>query len=211
MKSNMNTILKRSYLWIILFGSLIGLNETLIGSINMPYRSVVLSAITLTILSFARSYFPKAGTSIIIMLIAVLFKVNTVGFNACSSTFFLCGPTALILLGIGFEIFSFIFLTQKTFKYSSYLYTCVFTSIFAFSLFAIMNTFILKSWDTSRLVQYIFIKGFLTAIVSSAITILSLFIAKSYKNDKLLRINPYVINGILGLLIISLWVFGTIS
>jgi hypothetical protein len=74
-----------------------------------------------------------------------------------------------------------------------------------------MNTFVLKSWDTSRFVQYIFIKGFLTAFVSGAITILGLFMAKYYKNDKLSRINPYVINGILGLLIISLWAFGTFS
>ena len=52
-------LFKRNYLWILLFGSLIGLNETLIGSINMPYRSVVLSTITLSLLSLARSYFPK--------------------------------------------------------------------------------------------------------------------------------------------------------
>lgn len=207
----MKSFIKNSFLWILLFGSLAGLNETLIGSMNMPYRSVVLSTITLSILIFARSYFPKTGTSILIMIIAIVFKANTIGFNSCSSAFFLCGPTALLLLGIGFEIFSYLFKEHKISNYSKLIFICIFTSFFAFSFFAIMNTYILHSWDTNRLIQYIFIKGTITAIISSIVSIFGFYVIKSSKNRKLIKFNPLVINGLIGFIIIVLWLFGSIS
>ncbi|MFZ4398647.1 MAG: hypothetical protein ACOYO1_01335 [Bacteroidales bacterium] len=207
----MITFFKRNYLWILLIGSLVGMNETITGSMNFPYRSVVLSAITLSILFFSRFYFPKPGTSLLIMMIAVIFKANTIGFNNCSSTFFLCGPTALLLLGIGFEVFSSIFIKHKIFNLYNITLSCLMTSMLAFSLFAIMNTYILNSWDTSRLLQYIFIKGTLTAIVSSVICITGLYLIKTFNNVKLTKLNPYILNSILGFITLALWLFGSFS
>lgn len=205
----MTMFIKRNFLWIIFFGSLIGLNETLIGSFNIPYRSVILSSITLTILSLARLKIPKTGTSILIMLVAILFKINSFGVHSCTTNMLLCGPTALLLLGIAYEIFASLFISKNTFKYLNYVLTCSITSFVAFSFFAVMNTYIISVWDTSRLFEYIFVRATLTAVLSSAISIFGLYLVRTFEKEHFLRLNPFVINGILGCVIIALWLFGS--
>ncbi len=199
---------KRNFLWIIFFGSLIGLNETLIGSFSFPYRSVILSSITLIILSLARLKIPKKGTSILIMLIAILFKINSSGVHSCTTNMLLCGPTALLLIGIAYEIFVSLFISKTTFKYLNLVLTCSATSIVAFSMFAVMNTYIIRVWDTSRLFEYIFIKAILTAIISSAISMFGLYLVRTFEKEIFLRLNSLVINSILSVVIIAFWLFG---
>ncbi|MFA5780827.1 MAG: hypothetical protein WC868_00980 [Bacteroidales bacterium] len=200
--------IKKKLLWILLFGSLIGLNETLIGSLNVPYRSVILSSITLAILSVARSQIPKTGTSLLIIVIAILYKINSIGVHSCTTNVLLCGPTALLILGIGYEVSASLIIAKNTFKYLYYVLACGFTSIVAFSIFAVMNTYILSAWDTSRLSEYIFVKASLTAIASSVLSILALYTVSFLKNVNVARLNPYVIQGLLGSIIIALWLFG---
>jgi hypothetical protein len=207
----MITFLKRNYLWIILIGSLIGLNETLIGGIKMPYRSAVVSSITLVFLAIARYYFPKRGSSLIIIMIAILFKINSDGIQSCTTNALLCGPTAMLLLGIGFEIFGSVFITGKSFKYSGYILTCVLTSIVIFSLYAVLQTYILKSWDSARLVNYIFARGSMTAVASSVISVFVLYLIRYFKYDYFARLNPRFISGLLGFVIIALWMLGFYS
>jgi len=204
-------LVKRNFLWIILFGSLIGLNETLIGSTHIHYRSVVLSTITLTLLSIARSYFPKIGTSLLIIIIAVLFKINSFGIHACTTNNLLCGPTALLLLGIGYEIFASVFLSKNPHKSWNYVLTCGITAILMFSVFALLQMFILHSWDTAKLVNYIFVSGSLTAVTASGMSVFCLYLLRPYRSFTFARANPYVVNGILGTLIIGLWLLGVIS
>lgn len=91
--------LKRDFLWIILFGSLIGLNETLLGGMHMPNKSVVLSVITLLLLCIARFQFPKPGTSLLMIAVAVLFKITDLGINGCK-------VEGMVMLGVSFEIFA---------------------------------------------------------------------------------------------------------
>ncbi len=94
----MITFLKRNYLWIILLGSLIGLNETLIGGIKIPY-----------------------------------------------------------------------------------------------------------------LVNYIFARGSMTAVASSAISVFVLYLIRHFKYDYFARLNPRFISGLLGFVIIALWMSGFYS
>ena len=72
----MTTFLKKHLIWILLLGTLIGLNETLVGSMHLPFRSVLLSCTLLLILVLGRYLIPKPGTSLLIVGVAVLFKVN---------------------------------------------------------------------------------------------------------------------------------------
>jgi hypothetical protein len=123
----------------------------------------------------------------------------------------LCGPTALLLLGISYEIFAFLFMAKGSSRYFSYLYTCAATAMLAFSLFAFMDTYILKAWDTSRLIEYIFVKGSLTAVASGVLSILVFYLIKVLGNYNTKRLNPYVINSILGCMIIALWLFGSFT
>ncbi|MBC8179724.1 hypothetical protein H8E88_01250 [candidate division KSB1 bacterium] len=201
-------LFKKYYIWILLFGSLIGLNETLIGSSNLHYRSVILSTITLSLLSLARWYIPKTGTSMLIILIAILFKINNVGIHTCNTNVLLCGPTALLLLGIGYEVFASIFVSKKPFNYRNYVLTCIMTSLLMLAVFAVLQTYILRSWDTARLVEYIFVKGSLTAVASSTLSVSGLYLAKKFRSVNFAKLHPYIVNGILVGVVIALWVFG---
>jgi len=201
--------LKRTLLLIALFGSLIGFNETLIGGLNIPYRSVLLSAITLSLLALARFYLPKTGTSFLIIIIAILFKVNSYGIQTyCTPAAFLCGPTVLLMLGTAFELFAYIFINPQRFTNKNYILCCTSTAILVFTAFGLMNTFILKSWDTSRLYEYIFLKGSLTAIVSSTLSLTGLYAVKSFKSFNFSGLPSYFTNSIIGSLIVALWIFG---
>ncbi len=202
---------KQNLLWILLFGSLIGLNESFLGSFNMPYRAVILSSITLTLLSLARLKINKTGTSVFIIMIAVLFKINNIGYHSCTTHMFLCGPTALISLGFCYELFASLFISNSKINFLKLFLTCAITSVLAFSLFGIMNTYILNSWDVDMLTHYVFVSGLLTAVASSGLSILCLYMERTFRNENMKRFNPYVINSILGCLTVALWLFGSFT
>ncbi len=201
--------LKRNLLLIVFVSSLIGFSETWIGSMDLPFRSVVLSSITLTLLALARSYLPKTGTSLLIVIVAILFKVNSYGIQSyCTASAILCGPTALLLLGMGFEIFAFLFIDKNPFKSLNYVLCCIGAALFVFITFGLMNTFILKSWDTSRLQEYILLKGSLTAIASSILSLGGWYLLKYIKTLSFPRLHPYFMNVLLGSVVLSLWICG---
>ena len=204
-------LLKRNLLWIVFFGTMIGLSETLIGSANIPFRSVILTSLSLMLLSVARYQIPKAGSSFLIILIAVLFKINNLGFYSCTTNVFLCGPTAVLILGICYEITASLLLSEKPFKYRSFVLTGGIAAIATFALFAMMNTFLLGSWSTSRLFEYIFFKGTLTAIASGAISLLMLYVIRNKKSGSFAKGHPYLVKGALGLVILALWILGTVT
>lgn len=203
--------IKKNYLWIILLGTLVGLNETLIGGLDIPYRSAVVSTLTLAFLSLGSYFFPKRGTALLIVIIAILFKINNAGIHACTPNMLLCGPAALLLLGIGYEISGWIFISNGSFRYSSYILTCVVTSMVVFSVFGLLQTYILQDWDSGRLVNYIFARGSITAIASSAFSVFELYLARHARGVGFERLDPYLRIGIPGVVILGLWLFGTFS
>jgi hypothetical protein len=205
----MTTLLKKNYLWIILFGTLIGLNEALIGSMNLPYRSVVLSTITIVLLALARSRYPQRGTSLIIIAIAFLFKINNMGIQDCTAPALLCGPTALLLLGIGFEIFASLMISPKRPGFVHYVLTCAYTSVVVFGIFALLQTYILKSWDSSRLLTYTFVRGSQTALISGAVCLAGLYSIRSLKNVSLPKLHPFIVKSLLFSVIVALWFLGS--
>ena len=197
---------KKQTIWgIILFGSLIGFNETVIGSLNIQNKSIILSVITLSLFSYARYLIPRIGTSLIILSIAVLFKLTDLGIQFCK-------PLMLIMLGIGFEVFSSLFIGKKQFKIKGLILTCVSTSIIIFSAFALFETYIVKNefWVAAKFNNYVLVKGPLAAVGSALLSVLGVIIIK--------RINPQLINSIfkkpvlsqvlMGFLIAALWIAG---
>ena len=195
---------------MLLFGSLIGLNETLTGSFSFPYRSVVLSAITIALLTLARYKIPKAGTSIAIIGVAILFKLNNLGFHACTANVLLCGPAVLMLTGSAYEGFAALFTSKRSQIMRGFLLTGVLTALAAFLLFGLMNTYILHSWNTGRLMEYISVKSVLTAMATVAINLPVLYIAMMLQETPG-RLPSKIITGILGFAIIALWGFGTFT
>ena len=197
---------KRQTIWgILLFGTLIGFNETVIGSFNIQYKSVILSAITLSLFSFARFYIPIIGTSLLIMTVALIFKLTNLGIQFCK-------PVMLILLGIGFEVFTSIFINKKQFKSLGLILTCVLSSIVIFTGFALFETYIAKNayWISEKFNDYVFVKAPLTAVASTLLSVLGIFIIKRVDSTLISSLfkKPALSQLALGLFIAILWIVG---
>ncbi len=206
----MTTFLKKHLIWILLLGTLIGLNETLVGSMHLPFRSVLLSCTLLLILVLGRYLIPKPGTSLLIVGVAVLFKVNNLGcHHACSSAELLCGPAAVMLMGVCFELLASLLVWRSKSRFFAYALLTALAALTAFGLFALMNTYLLKSWDVQRLSEYILLKGSLTALFSSALTVPLIWLADRLKGRSLSEMNAWLAKGAAGLCIIVLWLFGS--
>jgi hypothetical protein len=205
---------KKQLIWgILLYGTLIGLNESVIGSFGIPYRSIILSTITLTLLSFARFQFPKPGTSLLIITIALLFKINSSGFHTCTMGYLMCGPMALLLLGTGYEIFASLIIRRVTSRiYIQILICCMLTSMIMFACFALFQLYIVKDpyWTGDRFGEYIFIKGPVTAAASSLLSVMGVLLIERMNPSfiHLLFKRPVMSQWILGLFIAALWVAG---
>jgi hypothetical protein len=192
---------KKSFLGIVLFGSLIGLSELFFGSASLPYRAVFMNAIAIGLLLFARVLWPNKGTSLMIIAVAVAFKLGNLGI-------FMCKPAALVLLGVAFEAFASL-LTNKQ-HLSRYLITAALTAATAFPVFAAFETFIVRNtyWDMARFVDYGVIKGALTMAASVILGSLSVLAARQFSKNT--SLNTAWAQTLLSLLIIAAWAVGTI-
>jgi hypothetical protein len=200
---------RKSYLGLILMGSLVGLNETLVGSLSMHhYRSVVLSSITLLLLVLARLLYPKTGTSLVITAIALVFKMTNLGVM-------LCKPAALLALGVSFEVFASLVIAKNSFSYFRYALTPALAALAAFALFAGLETFIVKNpyWQMSRFTNYIIINGSLTALCSGLLSMAVLASAKKLESQARLLADrsPTLVQGTIGCLAIAAWIAGSIA
>jgi hypothetical protein len=197
---------KKQTIWlIVLFGTLIGFNETVIGSFNIPYKSVILSAITLSLFSYARYYIARIGTSLLIMTLALVFKLTDLGVQFCK-------PVMLILLGIGFEVFASLFISKKQFKLQGYIFTCVLSSVVVFAGFALFETNIAHNayWVSQKFNDYVFVKAPFTAIASTLLSVLGIFVIKridtTFVNSFFKK--PALTQLVMGLFIAVLWIVG---
>lgn len=198
-------IIKRDFLWIILFGSLIGLNETLIGGMHIPNKSILLSIITLLLLSIGRYLFPKIGTSLLMIAVAVLFKITDLGIHGCK-------VEAMVMLGVAFEIFASLMIRERNLKFFYFSIVSMLAALSSFAVFALMQRYVFQNeyWNGPKFTEYIFIKGPLTAAVSAIVSFLSVVAIKpmiSWYNHVISK-QPYVMHGILGLLIACFWFLG---
>ncbi len=199
--------LKKNLIWILLFGSLIGLNETFIASFDLPSHSIILSAITLALFAFARKKMPIKGSSFLVLIIALLFKINHEGMPGCTNNAFLCGPLALILLGTGFELFSSLLAKRD----KNFLISISLTALFAFGIFGGIHRFSLGVWETSKFLTYTFLKAPLAIIFAGVLFFFGKLIVSYSKKIELFKTKLVFQNGLLGIVIVVLWLFGTFA
>jgi hypothetical protein len=197
---------KKQVIWgILLFGTLIGLNETIIGSLHVQFKSVILSAITLSLLSVARYKIPKIGSSLLIIAIAILFKLTDLGV-------YFCKPVMVVMLGIGFEISALLLINKNKFKLQEFIFTNILTSIVTFVVFAIFETYIVRNeyWIPEKFNDYVFVKAPLTAITSALLTFIALTMTKKFDfqlTGTLIK-KPVLSQLILGFSIAAIWLTG---
>jgi hypothetical protein len=200
---------RKHLLWILFFGSLIGLHEVITGSFSMSYRSVILNSVTLGLLSLARFKLPIRGSSLAIILIAIIFKMNNAGVQTCTTAWFLCGPTALLSLGAMYELAASLVTRKKDFDYQRVILACSLAALLGFVVFGAVTTFIVRDWDLSRFLEYIYIKAVLTAIVSSGISSLLFYFFNHSSHRKITLPGPSLFHGLIGFVIVAFWLIGT--
>jgi hypothetical protein len=159
----------KNWLWLILFGSLWGINEVVMGEVlsasDVPHFSVLLTVIALFILAIARGIVNKPGSSTAIGLIAVLFKLA----NAAP---FYCHLLGIFMVGLTFDVFaSLLIKSEKTSAIKCGL-TGFLSAYSGNALFALVITYIIRydiwtSVGLPKVLEHIFVSGTFTAILAA--------------------------------------------
>ncbi len=159
----------RTWLWMLFFGSLWGINEVITGEIlfqNQVFLAGVwLSAWAFFILAASRGIMNKPGTSAVIAGIAVAFKL----INAPP---YYCHVLAIFLLGVGFDIMATLLIRRGGEDFFRRALVGIAGAYSGFALFALIITYIIRYefWVVgggAKVISYILVDGSLAAAVSA--------------------------------------------
>lgn len=161
----------KNWLWFFLFGSLWGINEVVTGEFlsqnNVPHYSVFLAVIAFFILAIARGIINKPGSSTVIGIFAVLFKlINTAPFY--------CHLLGIFMMGLAFDIFSSILMTSERKRLLKNSLTGVLSAYSGNALFALIITYIVRYeyWTVGglpKVLDHIFLTGSFSAILAAVV------------------------------------------
>jgi hypothetical protein len=159
----------KNWLWFILFGSLWGINEVVMGEVlsvsEVPHFSVLLTVIALFILAFARVIVNKPGSSTVIGLIAVLFKLaNAAPFH--------CHLLGIFMVGLVFDVLACVLMKSEKTSAIKCSLTGILSAYSGNALFALVITYIIRydvwtSGGLSKVLGHIFVAGTFTAILAA--------------------------------------------
>lgn len=202
--------MKKQYvLAIILFGSLWGAAEAVLGEVfqqnNTPLPAVWLAVIAVILLTIARAYCPKPGSAVLIAAIAMLFKFT-------NAPFFACHLLGVLMLGVGYEIAAAVFLRDslhRRLRGAEQVLCGLAATYLGFALFAVVITYVIhySYWDSSRAFAHIFQSGTIAALANMAALPLAAGFAAAMKAKKLPAPGPskMAATGI-SLFIAALWI-----
>jgi hypothetical protein len=156
----------KNWLWFLLFGSLWGLSEVIVGEAlwakSLPYASVLLSAWALLMLAMGRGIVNVPGSSTTIGAFAALFKL----VNAAP---FFCHLLGIFALGLVFDIASSLLMKRaRKFSFRSLL-TGILSAYGGYALFALLITYVIRYdvWTRGglpKVLHHIFISGSYAAL-----------------------------------------------
>jgi len=161
----------KPFVWLLLFGSLWGMSEVVLGGlfdeIIVAFPSVWLNAWALFVLAIARGMLNKPGSSAALGVIAAVFKL-------ANTTPFYCHLLGILLVGAVFDLAATLLLKQnKKLDYRAYL--CGFVSAYGgYALFALLITYIIGygywvSGGLPKVLHHIFVSGSLAALIAVAV------------------------------------------
>ena len=190
---------------ILFFGGLWGLSEAFLGGAmyrnNVPFASVPLTIIGLSILTFAYVYFPQTGMATLIAAFAMLYKF-------LNMPFFACHILAIVLLGVSYDLFFNVFrIKNRSISAAASVYL-------GFALFAVMITYVFRysHWlegGLAKVIQHIGISGSFAALGCAVFVPLSFFLAQRLKVKSAepfaLRMHPAP--GGISVITAGLWIF----
>ena len=198
---------KRDYaLAVLFFGSLWGISEAVLGDVlyraNYAYASVPLSVIGFVVLTFAWSYFPRAGIGTLVAGCAMLYKF----FNA---PFFACHLLGILAMGACYDLFFGVLkLNRRWLGAAAAIYL-------SYALFAVMITYVFRyeHWvegGVLKVVKHIGIAGSMAAVASALLVPLSFRAGEELKSS---FVSPFEFrlrwtSGAVSAITLGLWVFG---
>jgi len=158
----------KNWAWLLFFGSLWGIMEVAGGGVlsryNMPHSAVILAAWAFIIMAIARGIVNKPGSSTVIGIVAVIFKLA----NAAP---FFCHLLGIFALGLTFDVFSSLLMkNERKISFRTSL-TGALSAYSGYALFAIVITYIVqyKYWIAGglpKVLNHIFVGGSLAALTA---------------------------------------------
>ena len=156
-------------MWLFLFGSIWGINEVFLGEIlyqnEVRQSSVILTVMALLLLAISRGMINKPGSSALIGVFAVLFRLA----NTAPSY---CHLLGIFLLGATFDIFSTLLIKNEEKMPLKWGLTGTLSAFANNALFALMITYIFRYeyWvvgGMAKVSDHIFVSGSITALLAA--------------------------------------------
>ena len=168
----------KPFVWLLLFGSLWGMSEVVLGGlfdeISVAYPSVWLNAWALFVLAISRGMLNIPGSSTALGVIAAFFKMT-------NTTPFYCHLLGILLVGAAFDLAATLLLKQN--KKSDYrACLCGFVSTYgAYALFALIITYVIRYgyWSSGglpKVLHHIFVSGSFAALIAAAVVPLGFWV-----------------------------------
>jgi hypothetical protein len=159
----------RTWIWILLFGSLWGINEVVTGESlfrNQTFlTSIWLAAGAFFILGVARGVVNRPGTSVVIAGIAA-------GFKLVNASPYFCHLLGIFLLGVAFDATASLLLKGREKAALRHSLVGVLSAYSGFALFALIITYIIRYeyWligGSAKVINHVFVSGSLAATVAA--------------------------------------------
>jgi len=168
-------------MWLFLFGSIWGINEVFLGEIlyrnEVLNSAVILTAIALFLLAISRGMINKPGSSTLIGVFAVFFRLA----NTAPSY---CHLLGIFMLGATFDIFSSLLIKKQEKKPLKWGLTGAMSAFGNNALFALLITYVFRYeyWvvgGLQKVSHHIFVSGSISALLAAIFVPIGLLVGKS--------------------------------
>ena len=168
-------------MWLFLFGSIWGINEVFLGEIlyrnEVQTSSVILTIMALFLLAISRGMINKPGSSALIAIFAVLFRLA----NTAPSY---CHLLGIFLLGATFDVFSSLLIKNKEHAPLRWGATGMLSAFGNNALFALLITYVIRyeywvAGGLSKVFHHIFISGCIITVIAAPLVPFGFFVGKN--------------------------------
>jgi hypothetical protein len=168
-------------MWLFLFGSIWGINEVFLGEIlyqnEVLQSSIILTVMALFLLAISRGMINKAGSSTLIGIFAVLFRLA----NTAPSY---CHLLGIFLLGATFDLFSSLLIKNEDKSPLKWGVTGAMSAFGNNVIFALLITYVFRYeyWvvgGMAKVSDHIFVSGSITALLAAFLVPLGFLAGKN--------------------------------
>jgi hypothetical protein len=199
----------KPWIWLLLFGSLWGINELVMGDAlyqeRLPHASAWLTACALLLLAGARVIRNRPGSSTAIAMVAAAFKlIHTQPFY--------CHLLGIIMLGVAFDLVASRLFREDRLQIIPIALCGVVSAYAGHFLFAAFSTWIIRSeyWvggGWSRIGEHVFITGGYAALLSALCVPLGYVLGMRIKGAAGRHPQPFLGGAVAATA--ALWILGT--